>query len=343
MEAQPVRFMAKEAPKALREAAARLATFLGADGDDLVFVDNATTAINAILRSMELAPGDELLTTTHVYGAVRKTLAYVASRTGATVIEAELPIPISGEEEILAAVMRHVTARTRVLLVDHVTSPTALVLPVARVAEAAKARGIRVLIDGAHAPGMLDLAIADLGADWYVGNCHKWLFAPKGCGFLWAAKASQAELHPAVISHGYGDGFLAEFDWTGTRDMSAWLAVTAALDFTERIGAAQMRAYNKDLLHSAVRTIVDSWWTPVSGPRELLGSMASIALPTDRGPFAGQPVTLEGAGFVHDALWQEHRIEIPVFPFAGRLWARLSAQIYNEPDDYRRLADALLR
>jgi isopenicillin-N epimerase len=342
LEAQPVRFMQSELPKLLRATAARLAAFMGARGEDLVFIDNATSGVNAVLRSLDFKRGDELLTTTHVYGAVRKTLHYVAARTGATVVEADVPFPAAGEDEIVAAVTGCFSPRTRLLVIDHITSPTALVFPVTRIVEAAKARGITVIVDGAHAPGMVDLDIPAVGADFYVGNCHKWLFAPKGSGFLWAAPEAQAGIHPLVISHGYGSGFLAEFDWTGTRDPSAWLAVNTALDFVETIGADVLRDHNRALMLAATALIAGQWSTQAGAPPSLLGTMAAIAVPTDRGRFSSVPATWESAAAIHDYLWQDHRIEIPVPVFNGRIWVRISAQIYNQIGDYRRLADALV-
>lgn len=343
MEAQPVRFMGRELIPALHAALDRLGGFIGARGADLAFVDNATAAVSTVLRAFELAPGDELLTTSHAYGAVRAALGFVAARAGARVVEAELPFPAAGEDELCAALARRFTERTRLLALDHVTSPTALVLPVARLAAAARARGIPVLVDGAHAPGMLNLDIGSLGVDWYAGNCHKWLFAPKGCAFLWAAPERQAVLAPLAVSHGQGQGFRAAFDWTGTRDHSAFLAVTAALGFIEGIGAERLRARNHDLVVAAARLIVDAWWTPVGGPPALLGAMAAIAVPTERGLAKGLPATPGAAAALHDRLWDDHRIEVPVTAFAGRLWVRVSAQIYNELEEYHRLAEAVLK
>ena len=338
MEAEPVRFMARELPAALRAAAARLGRFVGARGNDLVFLDNATTAINAILRSLDLAPGDVLLTTNHVYGAVGKTLRYVAARTGAHAVEVDVPVPLADDEGVLDAIAAAWPARTRLLVIDHVASPSALVFPVERIVALAHARASRVLIDGAHAPGMLPLDIESLGADYYVANCHKWLFAPKGCGFLWASPAVQSALHPTVISHGLGDGFLAEFDWTGTRDHSAWLAVTAALDFVEAIGPERIMAHNHALACEAAALLAGAWGTSVAGPDRLLGAMASI-----RAPGAVQPAAAASIGDaqrLHDHLFDHHRIEVPVIPFDGRLWIRVSAQIYNRREDYLALAGA---
>ena len=207
MERQPTAFMSFELPGALRAAAEKLAAFVGAAAGDLVFVENATAGCNAVLHSLPLAPGDEILLTDHGYPAVRKAAAHVAARTGARLIEATIPFPLHARAEILAALAARLTSRTRLLIVDHVTSPTASIMPVAELAALARAAGARVLVDGAHAPGMLSLDVSAIGGDWYVGNCHKWLMAPKGSAFLWASRSAQAGLHPPVISHGYGEVF----------------------------------------------------------------------------------------------------------------------------------------
>ncbi|MBI3452948.1 MAG: aminotransferase class V-fold PLP-dependent enzyme [Rhodospirillales bacterium] len=336
MEAQPDRFMRTELPPAIRAAAEMLGRFIGARGEDLVFVDNATTGVNAVIGSFPLAAGDEVLTTTHVYGAVRNALNRHYRPAGVRIVEAEVPFPVSGEEEILAAVAAGFSPRTRLLIIDHVTSPTALIFPVARLAALARERGVAVLVDGAHAPGMIDLDVPALGVDWYVGNCHKWLMAPKSAGFLWAAPERQAALHPPVISHGYGHGFHAEFDWTGTHDYSPWLAVPAAIEFGAAFGWDIIRRRNHALLLEAVTLINAAWWTAIGGPPALLGTMATIRLPP---ALAGDgPADFAHARAIRDRLWAEARIEAPVTPFAGALWVRISAHIYNELDDYRRLA-----
>ena len=251
MEAQPNRFMRAELPGALRGAAAGLAGFLGARGEDLVFVTNATEACNAVLRSALLTPGDEVLVLTHGYGAVRNTVRHVAARAGARMTEAVIPYPRPADEAVLAALNAALTPRTRLAVLDHVTSPSALVLPLAAMIARCHAAGVKVLVDGAHAPGMLPLDLPALGAEWYVGNCHKWLCAPKGAGFLWARPDAQAGLHPAVISHGLDTGFTAEFDWTGTRDFSAYLAVPAALEFWTRLGGTAQMARCRALVAEA--------------------------------------------------------------------------------------------
>ncbi len=338
MERQPVRFMVDELPAHLRAAASGLAAYLGADGQDLVFVDNATTAVNAVLRSLTFEPGDEIVTTTHAYNAVRNAIDYVCGRTGAVFREAEIPFPATGDDaEVIAAVEAEITPRTRLAVIDHVTSETALVLPVARLIALLKQRGVPVLVDGAHAPGMIPLALNDLGADWYLGNGHKWLCAPKGCAFLWARPERQAEIHPTVISHGLGQGFVAEFDWQGTRDFSPWLAVTDALAFRRRLGGDGVAKYCKGLVGDAARHLAAAWKTEIGTPEVMQGFMVTLRLP------AGVEPTREAAMALRKCLLGNHRMETQIFPFAGALWLRLSAFVYNEFEDYSPLAELLAR
>lgn len=336
MERQPVRFMQATLPAALREAKSVLAGFLGASADDLVFVENATSGVNAVLRSLELGAGDEVLTTSHVYGAVRNAIRHVCGGRGAALIEAPVPFPLPEAATAVAAIADRLGPRTRLVVIDAVTSPTATMLPVTEIAALCRAAGVRLLVDAAHAPGMIPLDLPTLGADWVTGNAHKWLFAPKGCAFLWASRESQPGLHPVVISHGLGRGFAAEFDWVGTRDPSAWLSVPAAIDFWRALGGPELMAANRALADQAARLLAEAWGTPIGAPAALLGAMAAVALP---GPL---PADAVAAADVHDRLWAAHRIEVPIMWFADRLWARISAQAYNELADYRRLADAVL-
>ncbi len=227
LEAQPVRFMQTVLPGALREAAARLAGFLGAQADDLVFVENATGGVNAALRALALRPGDEVLTTSHVYPAVRNAIRHICGGQGALPVEAPVPFPLADPQAAIDALAARIGPGTRLVVIDLVTSPTATLLPVAEIAALCRARRVPLLVDAAHGPGMVPLDLPALGADWVTGNAHKWLFAPKGCAFLWARPEAREGLHPTVISHGLGRGFTAEFDWVGTRDPSAWLSVQA--------------------------------------------------------------------------------------------------------------------
>jgi isopenicillin-N epimerase len=335
MEARPTAFMSYELPQRLREAASGLAAFVGGNGEDFGFVENATVGCNAVLNSIRLAPGDEILLTDHVYPAVRKAAAHVAARAGARVVEASVPFPLRDAGEIIEAVAARLGSRTRLVILDHVTSPTAAIFPVGELTALCRAANARVLIDGAHAPGMLSLDVPAIGADWYVGNCHKWLMAPKGSCFLWAPQASQHDLHPLAISHGYRQGFAAEFDWTGTRDPSAWLAIPAAIDFHLRLGGPSLRERNAILAREAATRLAERWKTERGTPDSLTGSMAAVRLPL-RGPASD-----ERAQQLRAWLFETHRIEVAVVAFADALWARISAQAYNEPADFDRLAEAV--
>ena len=337
MEANPDRFLRYEMPGALRAAAGRLARFLRAQERDVVFVENATSGMNAVLRSLDFRPGDEILATSHVYNAVRQTILDVCRRTGARFVEARIVLPVGGVEDLVMPITRSFTSKTKLLVLDHIASPTGLIFPVKRIATLARARGARILIDGAHAPGQIELDIPALGVDWYAGNCHKWLYAPKGCGFLWASSGprrgagfnAQAAIHPPVISHGYGKGFAAEFDWTGTRDFSAWLAVPDALDFLRSLGPARVRAYCHRLAVRKAEEISHAWQTSCDGPPALHGSLIAIRLP-DR-------LQRRDPRLLMKEWMTRHRVVVPLMPDGGVLWARISAQVYNDARDYERL------
>jgi len=296
-----------------------------------VFVDNATTGVNAVLRSLILKPGDDVLITDHTYPAVRNAVRFVCERSGARVIEARLPFPAESPDGIVAAVAAALTDRTRLAIFDLVSSASAIIMPVPALSRICRDAGARVLIDAAHGPGMVDLDLPALGADWVTGNAHKWLFAPKGCALLWAAKDAQPALHPTVISHGFEQGFADEFDWTGTRDPTAWLAAPTALAFYRSMGDSALRARNHALAVAAAELLARAWGTEAGAPAAMLGAMAVVRLPgrTTATPTAAQAV--------HDELWQKCHIEVPVMSLKGALWTRISAQIYNELDDYRRL------
>jgi isopenicillin-N epimerase len=332
MERHPTHFMSEDLPPAVRGAAARLADFVGARPDDLVFVENATAGCNTVLRALHLAPGDEILVTDHGYAAVRKAAEYIAGRVGACVVEAAVPFPLQDSAQVVAAVSSRLNSRTRLAIFDHITSSTAVIFPVHELTALCSAAGVPVLIDGAHAPGMLALDVPSIGADWYTGNCHKWLMAPKGSGFLWAAPERQADTHPLVISHGYRQGFTAEFDWIGTRDPSAWLSVPAAIDFHARLGGAKLRERNAALAREQASLLARAWNTERGAPDALTGSMAAIRLPLR------EAATAERALELRRKLFDEHRIEAPVNTFASALWVRISAHAYNRPGDYARLA-----
>ncbi len=334
MEAQPTRFFAREAPGALREAAGVLAKFLGAEAGDIAFVPNATTGANAVLRSMTFAPGDEILHASHVYNAVRNTIAYVAERSGAKVVVAEVPFPRPDKATILRNIERAISKRTRIAVIDHITSPSGMILPIAEIVALCKAANVPILVDGAHGPGQVPLDLPKLGTDWYIGTCHKWLAAPKGCGFLYARADRRADLHPVTISHGYREGFTVEFDWTGTMDPSAFLSLPAAIAFWQKLGGPELMKHNHNLVAQAGRLLAARLGTEVGASEDMMGSMASVRLPLDL------PARRAEALKVRAAL-QEAKVDSPIHPLANGLWLRLSAYAYNELADYERLATLL--
>src|SRR5271165_5330546 len=290
MEREPVDFLVARLPARLDAARDALAAFLDAAPEDLVFVPNATAGVNAVLRSLSFESGDELLVTSHTYAACRKTVDFVAQRSGARVVVATLPFPCRDEEQIVVAVLNCVSPRTRLALLDHVTSPTALVLPVARLIAELQARGVDTLVDGAHAPGMVPLALSTLGAAYYTGNAHKWLCAPKGAAFLHVRRDRQAALHPLVISHGYDTGFRQEFDWTGTCDPTPWLCIPECLRFIGTLlpgGWPEVMAANRSLALKARDLLCSTFGTTAPAPDAMIGSIASVPLPV---PAPGSPV-----------------------------------------------------
>lgn len=343
LERQPVQFFARDLQPLLDDALRELAALCGAQAEDLCFVPNATAGVNAVLRSLRLEPGDELLTTDHVYNACKNALEFVAAQHGAAVVIAPVPFPLADPAQITAAVLARVTPRTRLALLDHVTSPTALVFPVAELVAALHARGVDTLVDGAHALGMLPLELDRLGAAYYTANCHKWLCAPKGAAILHVRRDRQAQIRPPCISHGANaplspgrSRYRLEFDWTGTTDPSSALCAPVAARLLGGLlpgGLPALQARNHDLAVTAQALLCEALAVAPPCPPSLLGSMATVPLPDRDGA---------GADALQAALVAA-RIEVPLirWPDSPRLQVRVSAQIYNTLDDYQRLADFL--
>ena len=344
---QPARYLIREladvkqiemrARPRMRVAADAVAEFVGARGDDLAFVDNATAGLNAVLRSLRFAAGDEILLTDHGYGSVPNIARHAATPAGARVVTVELPHPRWEAGAIVEAIAGALTPRTRLAIVDHVTSPTALVLPVAEIVARCHAAGVPVLVDGAHAPGAIALDVPALGADWYTGNLHKWAMAPVSSGFLWAPPERQAGLHPAVISWGYELGFAAEFDLLGTRDPSAWLAAPEGIAFMRDLGLEAMREWNHRLAWGSARLLADRWGVELPQVEAMVGTMVSMPQPARFGTTAADATRLK------DALLYEDGVEAQVLAFRDGLLWRISAQVYNEPADVERAARAIER
>ena len=354
LEADPNRFFLERYEPALDAAREALAAFLGADPAGLVFVRNATDGVNAVLRSLEpdLRPGDEILVTDHAYNACRNAVEATAGRAGARVAVASVPFPIESADQVVRAVLDRVGDRTRLALIDHVASPTALVFPVEALVAALEPR-VPVLLDAAHAPGMVALSVDDLGASFTAGNCHKWLCSPKGAGFLHVREDQRERTVPTVISHGWNRVFPstqnrlhALFDWTGTHDPSAWLSVPDAIRTVGEMvpgGWPEVMARNRALALEGLDVLCAALAVDRPAPDEMIGAMAALPLP----PASSDPAQPSGWAEdpLADVLRNRWRIEVPVmsWPAPPHRLVRISAQLYNRPEDYVRLAEALVR
>lgn len=348
MECNPVAFILRKYQSALEVSRQALADFVGADADGLVFVQNATYGVNSALRSIEprIKPGDELVVTSHTYNACANAVTATAVRTGADVVVADIPFPIAGKEEVVSAVLDVITDRTAMLLIDHVTSATGIRLPIEEII-ASIGGSFPVLVDGAHAPGMIEVDLDRLGATFYTANCHKWICAPKGAAFLWVSEPFRDSAVPASISHGYNDGwpgsgsrFHSQFDWTGTDDPTARLCVKKALDVVgdhREQGWAAIRESNHQLVLEGRKVVAAALGADLPAPDNMIGSIASLPVPPEKTPSESifDPLT--------DALHSKWSIEVPVFawPVSPNRLLRVSAQQYNTIDDYHRLAEAL--
>ncbi len=335
LEREPVRFMLDELPAALLAAGENLARFVGAAAQNLAFVENATAGANAVLRSIPWQAGDRVVIANHAYPALKNALRFFAERHDLVVVEAQLPWPLTSAEALIEAYAAAIAGGARLAIVDHVFSPLAVVTPIEEVLRICQARGVPVLVDGAHAPALLPLSLDALGAqgaNWYVGNCHKWLCAPKGCGFIYATAEGQRDLHPAVISNFYGQGFAREFAWTGTGDPSARLAVSAAIDFIDALGVDRYRQHLRQQARAAATMLGDAWGVAAGAPAELFASMVTLPLPVN------EPGTAESVARWRLKLLREHGIEVHIVAIEGGLWLRISAQVYNELSDYAALA-----
>jgi isopenicillin-N epimerase len=325
-----------DAPPRLRAAADDVAAFLGARGEDLVFVDNITTGVNSILRSFPLAAGDEILISDLVYGGVARAAQFAARERGATVRTVEMPHPFRADR-LVEAYAAAVGPRTKLAIVEHITAQSALIFPLRETAARLRAKGVAVLADGAHAPGAIPVDIPSLGADWYTANLHKWGWTPRSSGILWAAPERQADLRPAVISWGLDQGFKAEFDMIGTKDPSTHLSAPAAIGLMREWGLDAIQAYNHRLAWTGAQRLAERWQTLFDVPEAMIGTMATVPLPESAGR------TPEQAMAMRDALLFEDGIEVQMHAYRDRVWARISAQIYNDLNDIERLAEAVLR
>lgn len=349
LEAEPVHFMIREMEPMWYEARKITAEFLGCKPQNLVFVKNATMGVNTVLHSLHLEKGDEIIMTNHEYGACVNTVKWYAAKNGCNIRIAEIPYPLSSEEDVIEAVMKAVTSKTKFVLLDHITSATGTIFPVEKIVPLLKERGIEVMIDGAHAPGMLDLNIEKTGADYYTGNCHKWICSPKGSAILYVSEEKKSKIKPLQISHTYDkpvteeEKWAGSFFWPGTDDYTAFLCVPAAIEFMGSVykgGWNELRSRNRSLVLNARKHIAETLETDLPVPDEMIGSLANISL--------GE-TTLPAYGFnythpLQEKLFTRFKIEVPVIIFPRenpKLWIRISAQAYNHISQYEYLAEAL--
>lgn len=343
LERQPAAFVLRALPALLDTARNCLAEVIGADPQDLLLLPNVTTAMSAVLRSRIFAPGDQILTTDHAYLSCRNLLDFIARSTGAEVMVAPVKVPVQHPDAIVDAVLERVTARTRLAVLDHVTSPTAIVFPIARLVERLAALGIDTLVDGAHAPGMLPLDVIAIGAAYYAGDCHKWLCTPRGAGLLHVRRDRQDGLHPPVISRGYGDAtpgrprLHLEFDWLGTADPTALLCIPAAIDFLATLlpgGLPAVFARNHALVTQAAARLAQALPLARLAPDAMVGSMVAFQLPD-----AASDAPDDAAASLQRWLYDAHRIDVAVTPWPHRTnrTLRISAQVYNAAEDFMQL------
>lgn len=340
LEREPVRFMERELEPLLDRARQALGAFVGAEARELAFVPNATTGVNAVLRSLYFDSNDELLTTDQEYNACRNALNYVAQRTGAKIVIASVPFPVESPQQVIDAVLERVTANTKLLLIDHITSQTGLIFPIKALISQLTSSGVEILVDGAHAPGQVPLNLQELGATYYTGNCHKWLCAPKGAAFLYVRADRQTQIRPLTISHGANavrqerSRFHLEFDWMGTSDQTPYLCLPEVIGLMGSLlpgGWSELMQRNHDTVLAARQLLCEVLNIAKPCPDEMIGSMASLPIPDGE------------MNALRNALFDQYHIEVPIMPFPAppKRLIRISAQVYNTLDQYKYLATAI--
>jgi isopenicillin-N epimerase len=336
-ERSPIKFLDREGKDRLAWARNTIAQFLDCSENQLGFVENATTGVACILQSLQFPPGFEIVTTSHVYNGVRQLLRSYCHRNGSIYREIEIRTPLKSNVELVEAIVAGISNNTKLLVIDHVTSATGIVFPVKEIVAECNKRGVAVVIDGAHAPGMLDLSIDELSPDWYVGNLHKWVCGPPGAGFLWVNKKYIDSTHPLTVSHFYEQGFTEEFDWQGTRDITSILGAAIAVDWGNTIGWENIRTHNHELVVEMQQRLVKCWGgTPLSPlDGSMIGSMATVELPTHF------PIIEDELKKIQMQLYHHYKVEAPLMPWQEKPVIRLSAQLYTKIDDIERLLLAI--
>lgn len=353
MERNPVRFLVNEFPERLNVVRQEVAHLVSARREDIAFINNTTSGVNAVLRSLAFHPGDEILTTNHLYGACKNTVDYVCARTGAKAVVADVPFPIADPRQVVDAILARASDRTRLALIDHVTSITGMIFPIDQIVTALRRRGIDTFVDGAHALGMVRVDLTALGAAYYVGNFHKWLCAPKGAAMLWVHPERQAAIVPGTVSHGYSNEpqwrFQSMFDWQGTDDPTAWLSVGEAIRFLSSLfagGLATVQSRNHRVAMMAREALCEAIEQPPPCPESMIGSMVSV--PIGRRRMSSSDVSrlraLPSAAELYQSLVTEgFEAMVMPWPTESSRVLRVTAQVYNSPQDYERLAALLPR
>lgn len=340
LDEQPMDFYLRQFEPLLEQSKKRLAAFLGTAADNLVFAENATYGMNVVADSFSLQAGDEILLNNHEYGAVHRIWERVAERTGAKYVTARLPDPIESKEQVIDSLLACCSDRTKLLVISHVTSATALIMPVAEICESMRQRGIAVCVDGPHAPAQVDFQLDDLGCDFYTASCHKWLNASLGTGFLYVNPKWQEIAKPQIQSWGrllpaIPEHWTEEFTWIGTCDPSGYLSMPAAIDFLEAIGLETFRARTRWLATYAEEKMVALFGNKTIAERAegWYGSMAHVRLPPSK--------TQSDHSQLQTKLWEQYKIEAPMYGFDDQEYLRVSCHLYNSTQDIDQLMEAL--
>lgn len=349
IEEDPVRFVTQDFEPLYYSNKQALAGFLSAGSDDLVLIKNATQGVNIVLNSMQFAPGDEVLTHSHVYGACMNALKHYAAKAGSHVVVAEIPFPLNSPEDVISSILSKTGPRTKLALIDHITSASGIIFPVMELVQALESKGIEVLVDGAHAPGMIELDLEKLGASYYTGNCHKWICSPKGTAFLHVRKDKQYKITPLQISHnndsrkGSAGYWSDQFLWPGTDDYSGWCVLGESIDFMNQLmgGWKELQEHNRSLCLWGRNLIAKETGVTLPAPDCMIGSLGTLPLQVvpeiPSAFFNYQPP-------IKKKLHEEFGIQVPVFLTqwgTPQLWIRISAQAYNSRDQYQYLSDCL--
>ncbi len=348
MEAEAVQFFIDKLPNLINESKLALANFVGTNTNNIVFTPNTTTGVNTILHSIVGKPGDAWLTTNHAYGACANAFKHFAKNQQCTVVTANIDYPIINEDAIIEAIEKSITPKTTIALIDFVTSASAIILPIKKIINLLQSKGIQVIIDAAHAPGMVDFNIDELQPDYFIANCHKWICSPKGSAFIYVAPQHQANIHPLVISH-YNDmapntaaHWSNQFMWDGTHDYSAYICIKDALETMPTFindGWENIKKQNHELVWQAAAKIANKLQVNLPAPKEMIGSICNIPMPNGEAPLQ----KFHSNVALKDKLFRLYNIEVPVFMFpnAPTQWLRISAQLYNSMEQYDYLLECL--